>query len=164
MPKLKNKFILPTRHEVKRVKYFPPNLFWDFIDLIPTHRDRAIFMLMAGTSARVSQALNVWVRDIDLEESKVTFIDPRSSERRIELLNQYNLEPEYEIQNKGALPGIWLADNIKEAFFSEVKQYVGGKEYIPIGHRTEMHPYFFITSTGNRLYPSGVRQRSQNSI
>ena len=158
MPKTKNKFAVQTRHEVKRVKYFPPTLFWDFINSTPTHRDRALFMLMAGTSARVGQALNLWVEDIDLINQKVTFIDPRDSKRRIELQKTYNLEPDYEIQSKGPLPSIWLPGVIKDAFFSEVQQYIE-KEYIPIGKRAEMHPYFFHTNTGNRLMPHGVRQR-----
>lgn len=159
----RNKYTLRSRHEPKVVKYFPPDQFWDFIDLIPKHRDRALYLLMAGTSARVSQALNVWQKDVLFDEERILFIDPRGNDRSKELKEVYGLLPDDKIQSKGNLPGVWLPGPIKQAFFREARLYFE-REYIPMGHRSRMHPYFFITKTGERLYPIQVRHQFKRIV
>lgn len=134
----------------RAVRYFPPEKFWEFIDAVPSHRDKALYLLMAGTSARISQALNVWQRDVLFDKRKVIFKDPREHDRRKDLKIHYGLCPDERIQNKGPLPGVWVLPSLKKEFFRQAILY-REREFIPEGKHVHPHPYFFITKTSGRL-------------
>ena len=134
----------------RAVRYFPPEKFWDFIDAVPSHRDKALYLLMAGTSARISQALNVWQRDVLFDERKIIFKDPREYERRKDLKIRYGLFPDERIQNKGPLPGVWVLPTLKKEFFRQAILY-REREFIPESKHVHPHPYFFVTKTSRRL-------------
>ena len=81
---------------------------------------------MAGTSARISQALNIWQRDILFDQEKVIFKDPRDDDRRIELKVRYGLKPDERIQNKSLLPGVWLLPILQKRMgFEYLRIYPG---------------------------------------
>ncbi len=164
-PETKKRFKRIVRRELSEAKYFPPELFWDFYDLLDSPRDKSLFLLMVGTSARVSQALNIWQRDILFDERRVVFTDPRDRARKKELKEKYGLEPDPDISSKSDLPGIWLPGPFKEEFFNQARLYFQ-QEYVPIGKRFPEHPYFFITRPdGNRLRPPFVRDKfSQTAV
>jgi integrase len=146
-----------SKRRASLIKYFPPALIWEFIDAIPSHRDRAICLLMVGTSARIGQALNVWLDDIHWDDQKVIFMDPRSNERIKELESKYGLIPDPKIANKGPLPGVWLPGPLKERFFKEARLYYE-LEYVHISARAQMSPWFYVTATGKRQTPKAVWQ------
>lgn len=145
-------------------KFFPPEHWWDFYENLKLHRDKAFFCICLGTSARVGQALNVWVKDVLFDEEKIVFIDPRYDEVRAkELKSPYGLDPDPEINNKGPLPGVWLDDGLKKEFFRQVRLYFE-KEFVPNSKRLNKHPYLFVTRTGNRLRPQYVRKKFGSTI
>jgi integrase len=143
--------IRKMKPDVEEIRYFPPSHFFALVDAMPSHRDKALSLLMAGTSARISQALNIWLPDIDFKNQIVKFVNPETPTRIRELNSKYGLIPDNKIRNKGELPGIWLTPLIKEMFFVEAILYY--QDEYPNNIPYKPHPYFFCTRTGKRLSP-----------
>ena len=157
-PHFHTRFKKKLKGHPEKIKYFPPALWWDFFSLLGQHRDKALFLLMVGTSARIGQALNVWQKDILFDEKRVVFEGPLTEARERELKDKYGLDPDPGINSKGELPGVWLPGLFKEEFFKQARSYYE-KEYVPVGKRPKPHPYFFVTKTGRRLVPQQVRHK-----
>ena len=140
------------------VRYFPPDRLFDLIELAPSHRDKTLYLGMAGTSARIGQILNLCQRDILFDERRVTFVDPNKNERRRQWLwEHYRLRPDPAIQNKGPLPGVFLPP-LREPFFDQAMLY-REREFIPESHRPCSHPYFFVTRSGQRLSKRQINEQ-----
>jgi integrase len=147
-----------SKYAQEEVRYFPPERFWEFISNVPSYRDKAFYTLILGTSARVSQALNVWQRDIHFDTGKVEFIDPRSDKRKRALWDRYGLQPDDRILNKSHLPGIWLVPQLEKAFIDYAIKY-RETAFIPESKQSRPHPYFFQTRSGRRLKPRQVNEQ-----
>jgi integrase len=140
------------------VRYFPPDRLFDLIELAPSHRDKALYLGMAGTSARIGQILNLCQRDIVFDERRVVFVDPNKNEHRRQWLwEHYRLRPDPTIQNKGPLPGVFLPP-LREAFFDQAMLY-REREFIPESNRSCPHPYFFVTRSGQRLSKRQINEQ-----
>lgn len=61
---------------IERNKYFPLGNILEFLRSVTSHRDRALHALLASSSARVSEAMQLLREDIDFVERKVFIVDP----------------------------------------------------------------------------------------
>ena len=140
------------------VRYFPPERLFDLIELAPSHRDKTLYLGMAGSSARIGQMLNLCQRDLVFDQQKVIFLDGNKDEsRRRWLWEHYQLRPDPWIQNKGPLPGVFLPP-LKAAFFHQATLY-RERDFVPENKRLHPHPYFFVTRRGQRLSKRQVNEQ-----
>jgi len=82
----------------QRIKYFPMELFDELLEMSKP-RERLLYLLCGACSARIGQALNLTLYDIDYERQEVWLIDPKSDDfdisgyrRRQWLLDQYEID------------------------------------------------------------------------
>ncbi|WP_419782655.1 hypothetical protein [Malaciobacter marinus] len=146
---------------------FPYELFNELLQLAKP-REKLIYLLCGSCSARIGQALNLTMYDFDYYNKNVWLIDPRSNNqlgihgvgRKQFLLDIYNInvsrdKPHRNIGFKKPiplrynerLPLYWISNIYKEFFFETLAEY----KIMPESRRNPKHPFFFITSSGNRL-------------
>lgn len=68
--------IPPTNYNHKRA--FPFDKVMDFIDAMPTYRDKAFYSLLAASGCRTHEGLQILLSDIDVDERTIRLVDPRS--------------------------------------------------------------------------------------
>lgn len=157
----------PTKRTVATDKAFP---FQFFLELIRTAnlREKLLYLLMGGTSARISQALNLTIYDIDYENRQVYLSDPVVDDpsqmgflgetRRRWLMSEYGIDAQnqhphntvqfkYPIPSRPNKPLYWLNESFKEMFF----QYLAEYNIYPEHLRKPRHPFFFTKKDGGRL-------------
>jgi len=146
---------------------FPYELFDELLQLA-SPREKLIYLLCGACSARIGQALNLTMYDFDYANKNVWLIDPRSNEqlgvhgvgRKQFLFEVYNIDASKDKPHRNIgfkrpiplrynerLPLYWISDIYKEFFFETLAEY----KIIPESSRNPKHPFFFITSSGNRL-------------
>jgi len=155
----------------QRVKYFPLELFDELLDMAKP-RERLIYLLCGACSARIGQALNLTLYDIDYEKEEVWLIDPKSdyddiygNKRREWLKNEYEIDMFEEnphntpdLQFKYPIPFFhepiyWLAeDKYRKLFFDTLTEYTKSQQYQSEYARYPRHPFLFVTKTGKRVH------------
>jgi len=146
---------------------FPFELY-DELLLMSHPRERLIYLLCGACSARVGQALNFTLYDIDYASKDVWLIDPTSNDqlgkhsipRYRWLMEEYNLDsknqkPHSLIRFKYPIPLspsrrrplYWIDESYRILFFQTLNDYHPMPEYL----RKPRHPFAFVTKQGNRL-------------
>ena len=174
---LDDESILPSRNSnpVKGdIKAFPFKLFDDLLELAEP-RERLIYLLCGACAARIGQALNLTIYDLDYNSKNVWLIDPFSDEqlgyrdvgRKSFLINEYGIEIETDKEHnkfgfkypiptnyKQRAPLFWLNENYKILLFNTFVKY----KPLPEALRKPRHPFFFVRSTGKRLTKDEVHK------
>jgi len=155
---------------------FPMELFNDLIE-IASPQDKLIYLLCGGTSARIGQALNLTLYDVNFDLMQVRLIDPRSNvvddygnRRKSWLSEKYGIDivnhPLHsadDLQFKYRIPRthtylFWFNEDLyKHLFFNELSKYLGN-EYIQESDRKEKHPFFFTTKSSKRYRADYINQ------
>jgi len=170
---LDHKSILPSQDKRVKgdIKAFPFILFDELLELANS-REKLIYLLCGVCSARISQALNLTLYDLDYSSKNVWLIDPFSNEqlgfhgtgRRKFLTLEYNINItddkehnkfgfKYQIPTKEG-PLIWLNENYRTLFFNTLLAY----NPLPESLRKPRHPFFFVRSTGKRITKDEVHK------
>lgn len=156
------------------VKAFPYKSFNALLELAEP-RERLLYLLMGACSARIGQAINLTLYDIDYEKEEVWLLDPSSdfvdiygNYRKKWLFNRYGIDVnkdkehddlslkfKYPIPLKHE-PLHWINDKFRVMFFETLSLYRNNKNYIQENLRDKPHPFFFITKSGKRLMPRGA--------
>ena len=156
----------------RETKWFPLELFDALLEAAKP-RERLIYLLCGACSARIGQALNLTLYDIDYENEEVWLLDPKSdnkdiygNKRRIWLKEEYGidmLEAGHEhntpdLQFKYPIPFIksplfWLnEEKYKRLFFDTLHEYRKSDAFMPETLRYPKHPFLFVTGTGKRVH------------
>jgi len=163
------------RSGVKSIKALPLNLF-DKLLTVAKPRERLLYLICGACSARIGQALNLTLNDIDYKNSEVWLLDPTSerldifgNKRKIWLFEKYGIDisthpthskKDYRFKYPIPLrnePLFWFNESkYKKLFFDTLIEYTESKSYVREHLRPAPHPFLFITESGNRL--------TQNSI
>jgi len=182
----KIKYLPPYKitNSKQEIKYFPIELYDDLL-MIAKPRERLIYLLCGACSARIGQALNLTLYDINYEDEEVWLIDPKSdntdiysNKRRIWLKKEYGidmLQGEHEhnssdLQFKYPIPDIkaplfWInEEKYKSMFFETLKEYQKSIEYVPEMIRTPRHPFLFTTKSGKRVHARDTLSRFKTNI
>jgi integrase len=176
---IKREFLKPYKKRIRSrgsLKSFPPKLFDKLLD-ISQPRERLIFLLCGACSARIGQALNLTIYDLNYDKQEVWLIDPKSEDKDIYgnkrskwLYENYNINIHYkkphnspDLQFKYPIPYEyeplhWINPKYTIRFFSTLVEYINSNSYLPEAVRIPRHPFLFVTKTGNRL-----RSREVNS-
>lgn len=165
------------------MKNFPLAMFDDFIDSIKNPRDKLLYLFCAACGARVSQALNLTIYDVDCKNEKVYLVDPLTENKPIDcnnivfmeqkgrktLLEQYgisaSISPHNLIRFKYPIPVneefnrelMFLPGSFKTKFF---------QTYIEVLNtiNTRNSPFVFQTRTGKRYLPSNAYDIFRNNL
>lgn len=168
----------------QELKYFPLELF-DILLEVAKPRERLIYLLCGACSARIGQALNLTLYDIDYENSEVWLLNPKSDNKDIYGNRRREwLKDEYDIDmlNAGSehnssdlqfkypipltrLPLFWInEEKYKSLFFDTLQEYKKSKEYVSEMVRFPRHPFFFTTSTGKRVHARDTLVRFKTNV
>lgn len=167
----------------QEVKYFSPKLFDELLS-VASPRDRLIYLLCGACGARIGQALNLTLYDIDYDKLEVWLIDPKSDEkdiygnkRREWLKREYDIDMLVEnehntldLQFKYPIPItrsslFWINEyKYKKIFFETLIEYRNSKEYVSESLRTPRHPFLFTTKTGKRVHARDTLSRFKTNV
>lgn len=166
----------------QRIKYFPVELFDELLE-ISKPREKLLYLLCGACSARIGQALNLTLYDIDYERQEVWLIDPKSDDldiygnkRRVWLKEEYDIDmmqvnehntPDLQFKYPIPLrhePLYWLSDKYRNLFFETIKSYMKSKTYVSEFARYPRHPFFFTTSTGKRVHSRDALSRLKSAL
>jgi len=152
---------------------FPFELFEELVELA-NPREKLIYLLCGGASARIGQALNFTLYDVDYDKQKVWLVDPTTDlscglikiSRRKWMDEKYRIDADRDkphssiafkypipLKPRANRPLYWANEGVKLLFLKTLT------EYEPIGEHLmkSPHPFAFVTRTGKRLLPSNVR-------
>lgn len=164
------------------IKAFPHKNF-DALLSISKPREKLIYLLMGACSARIGQALNLTLYDIDYEKEEVWLMDSTSTSQdlygnnrkkwlfekygidivRDKEHNDLGLQFKYPIPLKNE-PLYWISEKYKKLFFTTINDYINSSKYIKEKLRPKPHPFFFITSSGKRLMARGLLEIFKKQI
>ena len=182
-------FVAPYKQSRNRskIKYFPTDLYDELLS-VAKPRERLIYLLCGAAGARIGQALNLTLYDIDTEKKKVWLIDPSGDEypeiqwtpkvpRRQWLLERYGIDMTQpnphnttDLQFKYPIPRMygslhWLAEDKYLAwFFETLDAYTRSREYISETVRNPTHPFLFVTKTGKRVHARDTLSRFKGNL
>lgn len=148
-PKLLHSAILPT--VTPQVRYsegraFPFDKITEFIDALPTRRDKALHSLYAASGCRSHEGLQILFDDVDVVNGTVLLIDPaeRPSDRSYLYLSP--AERELLAWKGRTTAETMLIEPFATRFFEELEAYLK-TEYVPHG----LHRFVFQYLGKNRL-------------
>lgn len=153
----------------QKIKYFPLELFDEFLEMAAP-RERLIYLLCGASSARIGQALNLTLYDIDYDRQEVWLLDPKSDDKDIYGnkrvvwlkkeygidMNTKNIHNKPDLQFKYPIPAsyeplFWMNDKYKEMFFRTLTEYTKSETFVSETVRYPRHPFVFTTKTGKRV-------------
>lgn len=165
-------------------KWFPMELFDTLLE-VSKPRERLIFLLCGACSARIGQALNLTLYDIDYENQEVWLFDPKSdnidiygNKRRVWLNEEYQIDMSQEnnehntadLQFKYPIPFshgplFWINEaKYRTLFFEMLQAYQKSDTYMPEMIRNPRHPFLFTTKSGKRVHARETLSRLKSSI
>jgi len=180
----KVKYLHPYKVPKKRqgIKYFPMELFDELLE-ISKPREKLLYLLCGACSARIGQALNLTLYDIDYDKKEVWLIDPKSDDtglnglpRRRWLKDEYDIDMQQDNEHNTAdlqfkypiplkhEPLYWLSDKYRELFFETIQSYMHSREYVSEFIRYPRHPFFFTTRTGKRVHARDALSRFKSAL
>jgi integrase len=158
----------------KTIKAFPYKSFNALLK-IANAREKLLYLLMGACSARIGQAINLTLYDIDFENEEIWLLDPTSDNQDIYgnfrkkwLFNTYGIDTNLDKEHNDLTlkfkypiplkhePLYWINDKYKKMFFKTAMTYLQSKHYVKEQLRDKPHPFFFVTKSGRRLMPRSV--------
>jgi integrase len=138
--------VLPTsfpsiRYDDERA--FPIERVEDLINAFRTHRDKALYSLLAASGGRISEALQLLWEDIDIEKGKVKLIDPNGRPNHSSYLYLTPLQREKLAWKARNTSVTMLIEPFRTLFFKSLADYYQ-EEYVPHGR----HKFVFQYSVG----------------
>jgi integrase len=167
----------------QRIKYLPLELFDNLLE-VAKPRERLIYLLCGACAARVGQALNLTLYDIDYDKEEIWLVDPKSdtldiygNKRRPWLKNEYDIDmltknihntPDLQFKYPIPLyhePLFWInEEKYKPLFFETLREYVKSLDYLPESVRFPQHPFLFISKSGKRIHTREILTRFKRGL
>jgi len=144
-PRLLRRAILPTispQVPYAENRAFPFDSVADFIDKLPTHRDKALYAMLAASGARMSEALQLLFDDVDVKDGTVALRSPRLRASHPSYLALGPSEREKLAWKGRTTERTLLIEPFASLFFANLELYLR-YEYIPHG----LHRFVFQYST-----------------
>lgn len=112
--------------EDTRNKDFPLAQIPALLNAASCWRDRALWLLLAASGIRCSEALNLLLQDVDFDRQQVFVLDPEG--RRFALPDALNAEPRF----KGRTVAMtYLFPPLRQQFFEALRHYLEN-EFVPL--------------------------------
>ena len=158
-PKFLRSATLPTispQVPYRDTRAFPFDAIGDFIDQLPTFRDKALYSFLAASGCRLHEALQLLHEDIDVEAGTVALRSPRLRASHPSYLSLLPAERDRLAWKGRTTESTLLIEPFVSLFFANLEQYFR-TEYTPHGlHRFvfqflrkghEGRPYFLSAAT-----------------
>ena len=161
-PKLLRRAILPTvspQVPYAENRAFPFDSVADFIDELPTHRDKALYAMLAASGARMSEGLQLLFDDVDVNEGTVALRNPRLRANQPSYLALRPAEREKLAWKGRTTERTLLIEPFASMFFANLELYLR-HEYIPHGLHRFVFQYssqrlsgtpYFLSAPSSRL-------------
>lgn len=167
----------------QKIKYFPMELYDELLS-IARPREKLIYLVCGACSARIGQALNFTLYDIDYESKAIWLLDPKSdysdiygNKRRVWLKEEYGIDYSLDGEhNTGDLqfkypiplyhePLYWInEEKYKKIFFDALFEYRKSKEFLSEDARYPRHPFLFVSKNGRRIHARETLSRFKTNI
>ena len=177
---IKDYKIIKTKQEIK---YFPLE-YYDLLLELAKPRERLIYLLCGACGARIGQALNLTIYDIDYEKQDVWLISPLSEEKDLRglsrkqwLLEEYGIDaettpphnaPDFQFKYPIPLrkePLYWInEEKYKSLFFNTLIEYINSPDFLPEHLRIPRHPFMFVRKTGKRVHQKEIYNRFKSLL
>lgn len=137
---------------------FPFNAVLELAKAASSKRDKALWLLLAASGIRVSEALNLRWSDIDIQKQEVYVYDPEGRRFGGDML------PEEKLRFKGRTVSMtYLIQPFRQEFFKALAEYVK-EEYVPPRQDVESNLVFQYVESTRRGQPLvGVSDASLNA-
>lgn len=144
-PKLLRTTSLPTvspQIPYEESRAFPFDAVADFIDALPTYRDKALYAMLAASGARMSEGLQLLFDDVDVNDGTIALRSPRLRAGHPSYLALSPSEREKLAWKGRTTETTLLIEPFASLFFANLELYLRN-EYIPHG----LHRFIFQYST-----------------
>lgn len=158
-PKFLRSATLPTispQVPYRDTRAFPFDAIGDFIDALPTFRDKTLYSFLAASGCRLHEALQLLNEDIDVDSGTVALRSPRLRTSHPSYLSLIPAERDRLAWKGRTTESTLLIEPFASLFFANLEQYLR-IEYTPHGlHRfvfqflrkgRQGRPYFLSTAT-----------------
>lgn len=137
---------------------FPFDAVMNLANAASSKRDKALWLLLAASGIRVSEALNLRWSDIDIQKQEVYIFDPEGRRFGGDML------PEEKIRFKGRTVSMtYLIQPFRQELFKALAEYVK-EEYVPPRQDVEENLVFQYVESTRRGQPLvGVSDASLNN-
>lgn len=162
-PKLIRSATLPTispQVAYQDSRAFPYDAIGDFIDHLPTYRDKSLYALLAASGCRSHEALQLLIDDIDIDERGVALRSPHS---RLNQPSYLSLLPEERdrLAWKGrTTERTLLIEPFAQLFFANLEHYLR-TEYVPHGHHRFLFQFLRAGMEGRPYFLSAASSRNE---
>jgi integrase len=162
-PRLLRRAILPTvspQVPYEESRAFPFDSVADFIDELPTHRDKALYAILAASGARMSEGVQLLFDDVDVNNGTIALRSPRLRANHPSYLALRPDQREKLAWKGRTTEKTLLIEPFASMFFANLELYLR-HEYIPHG----LHRFIFQYSTkklsGTPYFLSAASSRLQ---
>jgi integrase len=134
-----------TEYDERRA--FPYDKVMDFIDAVPTYRDKALYSLLAASGGRTHEGLQTLVEDVDVVEGTVRLVNPKAREGHASY-RALTAEQRAQLAWKGRTTQLTLLiEPFASAFFDALQKYLE-REHLPHGRHDFLFQYLTPTERG----------------
>jgi integrase len=113
-------------------KSFPVKYILELVNSAPNLRDKLLWCLLAGTGIRVSEALQVLLRDIDIENEQIFAIDPSGRKHLFYGIPQEKIDS--SAYKSRVSPVTYFINPFRDIFFSELQEYFELRKKLKVRH------------------------------
>lgn len=160
-PKFLHSAILPTvspQVAYQDSRAFPYDSIGEFIDKLPTYRDKTLYSFLAASGCRGHEALQLLMDDINVDEREVALRDPSLRRNHPSYLTLLPEERD-RLAWKGRTTDITLLiEPFAQMFFANLEQYLR-TEYIPHGLHRFVFQYLHAGMEGRPYFLSAASSR-----
>jgi integrase len=139
----------PSEEPYTKEDFFPLQYISKLIHGASSYRDAALYSLLAATSLRVSEAIQILHKDVDLENRRVYAIDPKSNERDASSYRGLDEVDFNHLSWKGRTTKYTLLLEPYGTMFFEYHAL-----YLKHEYKTSYHNFLFQTKKGDPLFLS----------
>jgi integrase len=123
-------------------KAFPVKSILPLIEDTDDIRDKLLWCILAGTGIRISEALQILVRDIDIPNERVFAIDPTERTHLLYGVDQSKLElTSYKGRTS---PSTYFINPFKDIFFQNLQEYLHFR-----WSKNPKHEFLFVSHSSN---------------
>lgn len=145
-----------TEYDERRA--FPYDKVMDFIDAVPTYRDKALYSLLAASGARTHEGLQALFEDVDVVEGTVRLVNPKSRETHPSY-RVLTTEQRARLAWKGRTTQLTLLiEPFASAFFESLQKYLE-LEHLPHGRHDFVFQFLTSAERGVPYFLSSASAR-----
>ncbi|MFL9856826.1 site-specific integrase [Paraburkholderia madseniana] len=122
---------------------FPFDRIVDFLQCLPTYRDKALYALVAGTGCRIHEAIQILFEDIDVENREIKLKRPSQRRNHASYLYLSQAQRDLLCWKGRETSETFFIEPFASIFFEELERYLA-TEYIAHGR----HSFVFQSDSG----------------